>query len=182
MAMHYDELDERTRAIMLAEFEAEESGANPYRSKALSAIGQKVFPQLMRDAILHGTEVLLAGALADPNFWEPLETYIRDGVVRERRRNIQQASERLATTEFSTWYVRGLSKRLMDEGVVNCQVYRGAQPKWEPGECSDHEGRIIDVKTIYNNHRARYWPEPGNEAAFCVPFGPGCHHIIKRAP
>lgn len=178
--MHYTELDEKTRSIMLSEFDAEQAGGNPYRSKALSLRGDQVFPQLMRDAIRQGTEVSLASALADASLWNPMETYVRDGISRERKRNVQQSAERLATTEFSTWYVRGLAKRLLDEGVKNCQVYRGAQPKWEPGECSEHEGRIVDVKTIYDNHRARYWPEPGNKAKFSVPFAPGCHHLIKR--
>lgn len=180
MSMNYAELDEKTRGIMLSEFDFEEAGGTPYRSKALSSRGRQVFSQLMRDAIKHGTEVTLSNALKDATLWEPMEPYVRDGVSRERKRNIQQASERLALTEFSTWYVRGLARRLLDDGVKTCQVYRGAQPKWESGECSEHEGRIIDVKTIYDNHRARYWPEPGNKDAFSIPFGPSCHHVIKR--
>jgi len=180
MSMNYAELDEKTRSIMLSEFESEKAGGTPYRSKALSARGRQAFSQLMRDAIKQGTEVTLANALNDAALWEPMETYVRDGVSRERKRNIRQASERLALTEFSTWYVRGLARRLLDEGVKTCQICRGAQPKWEPGECSEHEGRIIDVKTIYDNHRARYWPEPGNKDAFSIPFSPSCHHVIKR--
>ncbi|NVL89549.1 MAG: hypothetical protein HWN69_00945 [Desulfobacterales bacterium] len=181
MSMNYEELDETTRDIMLSEFESEEAGGTPYRSKALSDRGLKVFPQLMRDAIRNGTESTLANSLNDASLWEPMETYVRDGVSRQRKRNVRQASERLATTEFSTWYVRGLARRLLDEGVTSCRVYRGAQPKWEPGECAEHEGRIVDVKTIYDNHRVRYWPEPGDKEAFSIPFGPGCHHVIKRA-
>lgn len=91
-----------------------------------------------------------------------------------------QSAARLALTEFSTWYVRGFAKRLLDEGVAQCQVYRGAQPKWEPGECADHEGRVVPVQSIYDSHRARYWPEPGDAAAFSIPFGPSCHHVIRR--
>lgn len=126
----------------------------------------------MPDAIKQGTEVSLGNALADSSFWNSTETYVRDGISRERNRNVQQSSERLATTEFSTRYVRGLARRLLDEGAKSCQVYRGAQPKWEPGECSEHEGKIVDLKAIYKNHRARYWPEPGNKDAFSIPFGP----------
>ena len=135
MAMTYPELDEKTRAIMMSEFDAEQAGANPYRSKALSAHGQEVFPQLMREAIRQGTEVTLTAALAEISLWEPIEKFMRDGVQCERTRNIQQSAERLALTEFSTWYVRGLARRLMDEGVTKCQVCRGAQPKKEPGDC-----------------------------------------------
>jgi hypothetical protein len=180
MSMNYTELDEKTRTIMLSEFEAELAGENPYISKALSIRGKQLFPQLMRSAIEQGTEDSLAATLFDDNYWDPFETYTRGGISRQRRRNMQQSAERLATTEFSTWYVRGLAKRLIDEGVKECIIYRGAQPKWEPGECSIHEGQIVDIQTIYNNHRARYWPKPGNQDLFSIPFGPGCHHIIKR--
>ena len=180
MALQYAELDEKTRAIMLAEFEAEQAGANPYRSKALSTSGQAAFPQLMRDAIKQGTEVTLTVALADVSLWDPIEKFVRDGVPGERKRNIPQSAERLAMTEFSTWYVRGLARRLMDEGVEKCQVSRAAQPKWEPRDCVKHEGLIVDVKTVYANHRVRYWPEPGNKEALSIPLAPGCPHIIKR--
>jgi hypothetical protein len=181
MAMIYEELDRTTREYMLKEFEAEQAGGNPYRIKTLSAQGLGVFPQLMRDSILNGNEITLAESLTDESYWEPYETYTkRDGARGPRRRNIRQAAERLALTEFSTWYVRGFARRLLDEGVKKCQVYRGAQPKREPGECTEHEGLIIDVETIYNSHRARYWPEPGDPNAFAIPFTPGCHHVIRR--
>ncbi len=169
-----------SRAGMLAEFETEQRSANPFRSKALSPVGQAAFPELMRRALQAGNEESLFESLNDPKYWEPREQYERNGVVRERQRNIRQAAERLALTEYSTWYVRGLAARLLAEGVENCQVYRGAQPKWEPGECAQHEGTIMAVRTVYDGHRARYWPEPGNLGAFSIPFGPGCHHVIRR--
>ena len=180
MAMSYEELDDRTREYMLSEFEKEQVSGMPYQSKSLSSEGLKVFPSLMREAIKSGNEVSLARSLDPAELWEPTEVYIREGMSHTRRRNVRQSAVRLALTEFNTWYVRGLAKRLLDEGIESCQVYRGEQPKWEPGECSEHEGRITSVQEIYANHRARYWPEPGNKAAFSIPFGPGCHHVIRR--
>lgn len=180
MPMNYEELDQKTRQYMLDEFEAERKDASPYRSKALSRKGLAVFPELMRQAIQSGNEQTLFEALNDPEYWEPSEEYVRDGVSRTRRRNIRQSSERLALTEFSTWYVRGLARRLLEEGVEKCQVYRGAQPKWEPAECAQHEGLIVSVQAVYDGHRAQYWPEPGNREAFSIPFGPNCHHVIRR--
>ncbi len=180
MAMNYEELDARTRQYMLTEFEQEEASGTPYRSKALSANGIAAFPDLMREALKSGNEVALCQALDNVAYWTPYEEYTRDGVTRSRRRNVQQSAERLSLTEFSTWYVRGLAKRLFDEGELKCEVYRGAQPKWQPAECASHEGLIVSVEEIYANHRARYWPEPGNLNAFAVPFGPGCHHLIRR--
>lgn len=178
--MNYEELDDNTRAYMLTEFEKEEASGNPYRSKALSSKGLKVFPNLMRDAIKSGTEVSLCQAFENESYWEPTEEYTREGITRTRQRNIPQSARRLSLTEFSTWYVAGFAKRLLNKGVEKCQIYRGEQPKWEPGACADHEGLIVSVKEIYENHRARYWPEPGDQNALSIPFGPGCHHVIRR--
>jgi len=180
MAMNYEELDDRTREYMLAEFENEQASGMPYRSKALSQAGLKAFPDLMREAIKSGNETSLVAALNRVDLWDPDEEYTRNGITRKRRRNVAQSAMRLALTEFSTWYVRGLAKRLLDEGVDRCQVYRGEEPKWEPGECAEHEGRIVSVQEIYDNHRVRYWPPPGDKTAFSIPFGPGCHHVIRR--
>lgn len=180
MAMNYHDLDDKTREYMLKEFEKEENGGNPYRSKTLSMQGVSVFPDLIRNAIKSGNEISLCSAIEQENYWDSQEAYTRSGITRTRRRNIAQSAKRLVLSEFSTWYVRGFAKRLLDEGVEKCRVYRGEQPKWEPGECAMHEGLVVSVQEVYENHRVRYWPEPGNIEAFSVPFGPGCHHIIER--
>ena len=164
MAMNFEALDEVTRRCMLQEF---------------SAAGRAAFPEMMREAINRGNEETLGAALNRADLWNGMETYERNGVFRERRINVRQASERLALTEFNTWYVRGLSRRLIDEGVTHCQAYRAAQPKWEPADCTAQENRVFTVREIYDGHRARYWPV-GNENAVSIPFGPGCHHTIRR--
>lgn len=178
--MEFVELDDKTRQYMIKEFEGEQSGGNPYKPKALSKVGHTNFPRLVREAIQTGNEETLIRSLSDPTYWNPTETYIRGGAEYQRHINVTQASERLGLTEFNTWYVRGLSRRLMDEDVTQCEVYRGAMPKWEPAECAAHEGEILPVETIYHGHRAKYWPEPGNPDAMSIPFGPGCHHTIRR--
>jgi len=180
MSMNYLELDTVTRRHMLREFEVEHASPMPFRSRALSASGQPAFVECIRRAIETGNEESLCAAIVNPDYWDHEEEYTVKGITCRRRRNIQQSAARLALTEFSTWYVRGLTARLLDEGIAECQVYRGAQPKWEPGECSQHEGMIVPVRTVYDGHRARYWPEPGNPDAFSIPFGPGCHHLVRR--
>ncbi|WP_419860318.1 hypothetical protein [Candidatus Palauibacter sp.] len=179
MSMDFEELDGTTRQYMMQEFECEITGDNPYYSKALSSRGREVFPELMKQAIEEGTEQTLETALDRPEFWNPTESYVRKGIPRERRVNVRQAAQRLALTEFNTWYVRGLAKRLMDEGVTHCQVYRAADPKWQPSECSEHEDKIFSVSRVYDGHRAKYW-RTANSDAVSIPFGPGCHHTIRR--
>ena len=178
MAMKFEELDKTTRRHMLQEFEIE-IARDPYFGRSLSPAGRAAFPGMMREAINRGNEETLGAALSRADLWNKMETYERNGVPRERRINVGQASERLALTEFNTWYVRGLSRRLIDEGVRHCQAYRAAQPKWEPADCTAHENRIFTVREIYDGHRARYWPVV-NANAVSIPFGPGCHHTIRR--
>lgn len=172
--MNFEELDDITRRYMLAEFEAEEAAGNPYRSKTLSLAGREAFPRLLRGAIQTGNEGSLIQDLSHPSYWKPTD-------ARGARINVRQAAERLGLTEFNTWYVRGLSKRLMEEGLTHCEVYRAGNPSGTPNsECTLHEGRVYPVEEIYGGHRARYWPEPGNRGALSIPIGPSCHHTIRR--
>jgi hypothetical protein len=180
MGMMFEELGDATRHYMLNEFDKEEAEGNPYRGKGLTLVGCIEFSGLMRQAIRSGNEETLIASLLNSSYWYPKESYVRSGIQRERLVNIQQVAERLGLTEFNTWYVRGLAKKLMDESVLYCQVYRASEPQWEPNECSEHEGQNFLVEEIYRGHRARYWPEPGNPSAIAIPFGPGCHHTIRR--
>lgn len=180
MGIHFEELDDTTRQFMLADFDAEWAGDNPYVGKNLSEAGVRAFPLLVRAAIETGDDDSLIATLGQAEYWNIHELYERSGVARERRINIDQAATRLGLTEFNTWYVRGLSARLMAENAKQCQVYRGMEPKWEPAECSEHEDAVYAVELVYRGHRTRYWPEPGDPTAFSIPFGPGCHHSIRR--
>jgi hypothetical protein len=175
MAMRFEELDEKTRTYMLREFEAEEASGKPYRGQNLSMQGLEVFPRFMREAIVQGNEQTLTSALNNPQYWH---TYKKSG----KPVKPEDEAERLGLTEFNTWYVRGLSKRLMDEGVKECQAYRAALPKHQPSRCPLQEGQIYPLDLVYKGHRAKYWPPPGNLAAFSIPDGPNCHHTIRRTP
>ena len=95
--------------------------------------------------------------------------------------NPAQASERLAITEFNTWYVAGLAARLQEEGATHCLVYRAGSPKWQAAGCSVHEGQTYTVAEIIAGHRIGYWPPPGVRGRLSIPAGPGCHHTIERA-
>jgi hypothetical protein len=159
----FEELDATTRGFMLREFDSEEAGT-PYRSSVLSAAGLAAFPGIMRNAIQSGNETTLYQALANPLLWQQTD---RGG----RRVNAQAAAERLAYTEFNTWYVRGLAARLIAEGVEHCEVYRAARADQPRCECAQYIGRLVPVLDVYNGHRARYWPAPGDPRAFSIPTG-----------
>lgn len=176
---NFEELDEVTRQYMLKEFQAEEKSGNPYRSSRLSPAGLLAFPKAMTEAILRGDEEILAQALSNPEYWNSTEPYTRSGVTRQRKINPKKAAEFLARTEFNTWYVRGLARKLLDEGEELCQVYRAA-PAWQPrAECLQHDGQVYRLQEIYDGHRAQYWPH-SDPTALSIPVGTNCHHSVRR--
>ena len=176
----FEELTEETRAAMLQEFETEECGGSPYRSPRLSEEGLAVFPEAMRNAITAGNEESLEDELLEPDYWRESETYRRAGVLKERRINFGAAARSLANSEFSTWYVRGLTRRLIDEGLDTCQVYRAEEAGEPYRDCPLEEGALLGVQEVYDGHRAHYWPTPGNPDALSVPAHPNCHLTIRR--
>lgn len=179
MKANFEEVDDVTRKFMLEEFELEQRSGIPYISPRLSDTGRIIFPELMRKAIISGDSESLEISLKRQEYWNEKEEYTRNGITRERKINLNQVTEQLAFSEFNTWYVRGLAKRLLAEGIEKCQIYRVKDAKWEPSECSKHEGQIVDTKVIYKGHRAKYWPVI-NESAFSIPAQAGCHHSIRR--
>ncbi|MGB3479417.1 MAG: hypothetical protein WBB67_09675 [bacterium] len=173
------ELDKITRKWMLEEFLNEQNSGQPYLSTQLTNSGKKVFLIEMQKAITSssGNEITLGKAIMNPSCWRP--SYI-DKRGRTISINPQASAQRLAQTEFNTWYVRGLARRLIEEKVDLCEVYRAGSAEDPRTECTSWEGKTFKVQDIYNGHRARYWPLPGNPGAFSVPSGPNCHHSIKR--
>jgi hypothetical protein len=143
MAMNFEELDDVTRGYMLKEFDEEEGGSFAYRGKVLSFSGLAAWNGLMREGIRVGNDESLTITLQNQTYWEFTETYVRNGVQRSRAVNFQQAAERLALTEFNTWYVRGFSRRLLDEGITECQAYRGALPSGSPPIVPRTRGRFF---------------------------------------
>lgn len=181
MSMHFEELDSKTREYMLQAFDAEQNGGQPFLSERLSAKGAKAFPDLMRAAIISGNEISLLDSLLDTSLWVEYVPYTTPkGAPSTRRLSVPNAAEGLALTEFNTWYVRGLAKRLMDEGETQCQIYRAQEARSGRASCSHLEGEIVSLDAVYRGHRAQYWPKPGNHQAFSVPAHTFCHHTIRR--
>lgn len=163
----------------MTEFE-DELGGQPYRPRLLSDEGWRQFQTLMRDAIKSGDEATLARALNHPAYFQDGTRVTKAGRIPVRT-NPASASKMLGLSEFNTWYVRGLCRRLIEEGVDACEVYR-ADPAVTPRcECTGWEGQTFSVEDVYNGHRARYHGAGADRRAFSVPSGPNCHHSIRRA-
>ena len=176
--LKFEELDNETRKWMLLEFE-EECNKDPYLSYRLSSIGKEKFREIMKKAINSGDIVSLRYSLSNPSFWQQTESVIRGNTSHERVIDPNKAAKLLAHTEFTTWYTRGFARRLMEEDVDSCEIYRAEMAGTPRCECTQLEGKKIKVKDVYDGHRAKYHPIQNN-SAFSIPSGPSCHHTIKR--
>jgi hypothetical protein len=173
MAIDFEHLDDITRRWMLEEFLHEQQRLEPppYRSVNLSDAGWEAWQQLCTDAVREGNEETLTTALLDRAYWIA-------------GTDVKYTSRGLALTEFNTWYVRGLARRLLEEGETECEVYRPARGKCPPpccSKCRPHEGQSYPLEWIYDDHRRRYWPPPGDESALTVPFHQHCQCTIRPA-
>ncbi len=175
--MRYDDLDEETRRWMLVELREEET-RGPYRSPSLSAMGRGRFLEIMERAISTGSENSLATNLEPGELWSEYEPSPLGGV---RKTEPLRAAHALAHQEFNTWYVRGLCRRLMEEGEKRVQVYLAGDAEVPGDECGAYENMVLEVRFLYNGHRAKYWPKT-NPKAFSVPCSPQCQHSIRRLP
>ncbi len=177
--LNFEELDDETRKWMLVEFEQEENANNPYRSTRLNTVGQKAFGEIMKKAIVSGDIPSLSSDLSDSSLWNSTELSTRKTTTYEKKIDPGSTAKLLAHTEFTTWYTRGLARRLMEEHIDKCEIYRAELAKVPRCECTKFEGQSIKVKEIYDGHRAKYHPKP-NYSAFSIPSGPFCHHTIRR--
>ena len=172
---NFEELDDITRKWMLEEFRKERASGDPYLSPWLSETGHDVFLDAMDGAIVDGFDETLSFDLTHPSYWLSHDS---DGKVISPF----QHSKRLAAFEFNTWYVRGLARRLMEEGETECQVYVADDSTGELCEkCKLMEGQVYPVAKVYEGHRAAYWPEP-EPYALCVPAHVDCRCSIRRVP
>jgi hypothetical protein len=122
MSLFYENLDERTRQLMLEEVEYDIAHNQLHISPFLSGQGQWDYPHLLRKAIQKGND----------------ETLVQDLQARRRilralpRRKpkggyliaatVENAAEVLAESEFNRYYIRGLARRAIEEGIPELVV------------------------------------------------------------
>ncbi len=131
MALYFENLDDRTRQLMLDELDYDIAHNQLHISPFLSGQGQRDYVSLIREAIQNGTDELLA---------ENLRAHRRINRTLPRRQpkggfsiaaTPENAAEVLAESEFNRYYIRGLARRAIEDGVPELVIYR-AKPVKNP--------------------------------------------------
>ncbi|MFQ5909807.1 MAG: hypothetical protein ACE5IJ_03695 [Thermoplasmata archaeon] len=109
---------------MLEELEDDVNQNTLYRSKRLNQRGRTEYPGSLRNAIQDGNDATLAQAIRAGHLLK----------LRIRRRKPKggftlaliprNAPETLAEGEFNRFYLRGLSRRALNDGIPHLLVYR----------------------------------------------------------
>ena len=169
MSLFFENLDARTRQLMLDEVEYDIAHNQLHISPFLSGQGQWDYADLLRKAIQKGDD----------------ETLVRDLKARRRivralpRRKpqggyviaatVENAAELLAESEFNRYYIRGLARRALEEGVSELVVYRAKPARHPRPESEARVEMTLSPKALLEDLRAH----PGDELpALGVPSGP----------
>jgi DNA repair photolyase len=168
MALYLENLDDRTRKLMLDEVDYDVARNQLHISPLLSGQGQRDYPNLLRDAIQSGDDQSLSQGLrahrriirTQPRK-KPQGGYIIAGTP-------ENAADVLAESEFNRYYIRALARRAIEDGVSELVVYR-AKPVRSPRPGSEAlVESTVKPQEILDDLRSH----PGEFPAMGVPAGP----------
>lgn len=166
MVLQLDQLDERTRQMMLQEVQRDKRANMLYLSPRLSAQGRTDYPVLLRQAVQQHDDDWLAQQLSTEDRLNRTETRTRQGKTHVADVP-HTAPWTLAEGEFNRFYIRALCVRAIEDGL-RLQVYR-AKSVTNPRSASQAlVGTYVDPQTLLNDLREHQ----GVDTALGLPAGP----------
>ncbi|HEX6270436.1 MAG TPA: hypothetical protein VFZ43_09385 [Anaerolineales bacterium] len=169
MALYFENLDERTRQLMLDEMEYDISHNQLHISPFLSGQGQRDYANLLREALDSGNDETLAQRLREQR------RILRTLPKRKPKGGYsisatpENAAQVLAESEFNRYYIRAIARRAIEDGIQELVIYR-AKPVSQPRP--ESEARIettLSPEELLEDLRSH----PGDEPpALGVPSGP----------
>ncbi len=168
MALFLVNLDERTRALMLAELERDLANNALHISPLLSGQGVHDYPQLLRQAMASEDESWLADQLNERRRIDRTQVRRQQqggyGLVTTPR----NAADMIAESEFNRYYIRALCLRALEDGVEALIVYR-ARPSQNPRARSEElVETTVDPAALLEDLREHV----GEPPAMGIPGGP----------
>jgi hypothetical protein len=170
MALYFENLDDRTRQLMLEEVDYDISHNQLHISPFLSGQGQRDYVNLLREVVQSGDDETLAQNLREHR--RILRTLPRRNPKSggySITATPENAAQVLAESEFNRYYIRALARRAMEDGIPELVIYR-AKPVSNPRP--ESEARVettLQPADLLEDLRSH----PGDEPpALGVPSGP----------
>jgi hypothetical protein len=176
MTLYLENLDDRTRRLMLAEMEYDIAHNQLHISPLLSGQGQRDYPNLLREAILEGSDASLAQNLR-----------LHRRLIRTQPRRTpkggftmastpENAAEMIAEGQFNRYYIRALSRRAIEDGIGELVVYRAKKVMHPRPESEELVETTLPPEDLLKDLRAF----PGDEPpALGVPAGPNSSLSVR---
>lgn len=145
--MNYENLDDKTREYMLSEVNEDITKGRLYLSSRLSVSGRDFFRSYLPQVISSktGDDKTLTDFLRP--FFKISEIRFVNGLQREARVP-SNAAEILAEGEFNKYYIRGLCRRAIDEGIKDVLVYRAKETTSRSPESESVLGILISPSAL----------------------------------
>ena len=175
MALHYENLDERTRSFMLSEVESDLSHENLYMSPRLNEPGEQNYVSLLKEAIEHHDDAWLAQQLHSRGYMKDHEQRRKQGGGFTRVRVPVNAPKTLSEGEFNRYYVRGLCIRVIEDSVDHVEVYRGKAVSQPRPESEALLGKRLSAEALLEDLRK----SKGVEPALGLPSGPNSGLTVR---
>jgi len=124
MALYFENLDDRTRQLMLDEMEYDIAHNQLHISPFLSGQGQRDYTNLLREAIQSGNDETLAENLREHR--RILKTLPRRNPKGGYSISAtpENAAQVLAESEFNRYYIRAVARRAIEDGISELVIYR----------------------------------------------------------
>ena len=164
MALNLPDLDDRTRRYMHDELEADLARRRLYLSPYLTDVGRAAYEGALRAAILDGTEASLADALRGPGRMA-LPAGWKQGTLGHGLPT--SAPDALAEAEFHRFYVRGLCRRALADGIRTLVIYRAKLDAPPRANADGMVGVRIDAASLLEDLQATSGRMPPRVLAGC---------------
>jgi len=175
MKFNFENLDNETRELMTSEIKSDISKGQLYFSKRFNENGQKLYPQLLLDAVKSGDEESLAILLKQNNCFAEKEA--RNGKNGVTYAKIPEtANQTLAESEFNRFYIRALALRATAAGHTLI-IYRARHSENPRPESEIMIGKQVSADKILNDLRNSI----GVDTALGLPAGPNSGLTVKLA-
>jgi hypothetical protein len=149
MGLKYENLDAETRRYMLEEIALDAQNESFYLSSYLSQTGQGDWQEILTEAVVSGTDDSFAITLRQRGRLNQFAQRRRPrGAGYTTYRVPVTAHETLAEGEFNRYFVRGLCRRAIAEGIARLEVYRAKEVEVHAGRhCGrSHHDRVSMIE------------------------------------
>jgi hypothetical protein len=175
VALHYENLDERTRQFMWSEVDLDMAQGTLYISSRLNEQGKQNYAALLKEAVTSHDDAWLAGELRRRDY---MNAYEERKTPRGNFTVAQvpvSAPDTLAEGEFNRFYVRGLCARALQDALPEVEVYRAKTVNQPRPQSEAILGKRISAQALLEDLRK----SPGVEPALGLPHGPNSGLTVR---